>query len=317
MKVLIACESSGLVREAFKNLGHDAYSIDLTDSEISSEYHIIGNALDHITADYDLLIAFPPCTHLAVSGARWFEEKDSFSGNSDSDQAYAVKFFMSFANAPIKHICIENPISIMSSKWRKPDQIIQPWMFGHGEVKATCLWLKNLPELVPTNIVEGREDRVHRLSPNADRAKERSRTYQGVANAMASQWSNIMDIEVDPKYLENRIFVNFNKEIREVIGDWEIEGQPYYKLRPTASSSGGATVPMSDAEIVDVDASLIIPVESMTDDELEQALSDAENERLIVSDRKQAQATKRKKAAKAIIPTTKEFQDKMNALLDL
>ena len=117
-----------------------------------------------------------------------------------------------------------------------------------------------------------------------------------------------MDTEVDPKYLENRIFVNFNKEIREVIGDWEIEGQPYYKLRPTASSSGGATVSMSDAEIV---------VESMTDDELEQALSDAENERLIVSDRKQAQATKRKKAAKAIIPTTKEFQDKMNALLDL
>ena len=126
-----------------------------------------------------------------------------------------------------------------------------------------------------------------------------------------------MDTEVDPKYLENRIFVNFNKEIREVIGDWEIEGEPYYRLRPTASSSGGATVSMSDAEIIDVDASLIIPVESMTDDELEQALSDAENERLIVSDRKQAQATRRKKAAKAIIPTTKEFQDKMNALLNL
>ena len=126
-----------------------------------------------------------------------------------------------------------------------------------------------------------------------------------------------MNTDVDPKYLEDRIFVNFDKEIREVIGDWEIDGEPYYKLRPTASSPGGATVKIEDAEVVDVDASLILPVESMTDDELEQALSDAENESLIVTDRKQAQATRRKKAAKAIIPTTKEFQDKMNALLDL
>ena len=317
MKVLIACESSGLVREAFRNLGHDAYSIDLIDTEIPSEYHIIGNALDHTTAAYDLLIAFPPCTHLAVSGARWFEEKDSFSGNPDSDQAYAIKFFMSFANAPVKHICIENPVSIMSTKWRKPDQIIQPWMFGHGEVKATCLWLKNLPELVPTNIVEGREERILSMGIHPDRAKERSRTYQGIADAMASQWSNIMNTDVDPKYLENRVFVNFNKEIREVIGDWEVDGEPYYKLRPTASSPGGATVKIEDAEIIDVDASLIIPVESMTDEELEQALSDAENERLIVSDRKQAKAARTKKAAKAVIPTTKEFQDKMNALLNL
>ena len=126
-----------------------------------------------------------------------------------------------------------------------------------------------------------------------------------------------MNTDVDPKYLEDRIFVNFDKEIREVIGDWEIDGEPYYRLRPTSSSPGGGTVKITDAEIVDVDASLILPVESMTDDELEQALSDAENERLIVSDRKQAQATRRKKAAKAVIPTTKEFQDKMSALLDL
>ena len=126
-----------------------------------------------------------------------------------------------------------------------------------------------------------------------------------------------MHTDVAPKYLEDRIFVNFDKEIREVIGDWEIDGEPYYRLRPTSSSPGGGTVKITAAEIVDVDASLILPVESMTDDELEQALSDAENERLIVSDRKQAQATRRKKAAKAVIPTTKEFQDKMSALLDL
>jgi hypothetical protein len=129
------------------------------------------------------MIAFPPCTHLCVSGARWFKEKQR-------EQADAIDFFMTLARAPIPRIAIENPIGIMSTRWRKPDQIIQPWQFGHGETKATCLWLKGLPKLVPTNIVDGRENRVHRMPPGPDRWKERSRTYQGIADAMADQWGN-------------------------------------------------------------------------------------------------------------------------------
>lgn len=128
------------------------------------------------------MIAHPPCTHLSVSGARWFK-------NKQIEQVQAVKFFMAMINAPIERIATENPISIMSTHYRKPDQIIQPWMFGHGEVKATCLWLKNLPRLVPTNVVAGREPRVHLASPGPDRWKERSRTLTGIADAMASQWS--------------------------------------------------------------------------------------------------------------------------------
>ena len=131
-----------------------------------------------------MMIAHPPCTHLAVSGARWFAEK-----RRDGRQQKAVAFFMDLANMPhIPRICLENPVSIMSSEWRKPDQIIQPWQFGHGETKATCLWLKGLPKLEPTNIVEGREARVHKMAPGPNRAKERSRTYEGVAKAMAEQW---------------------------------------------------------------------------------------------------------------------------------
>lgn len=130
---------------------------------------------------WDLMIAHPPCTHLAVSGARWFTEKRQEQGD-------AIRFFMALANAPINRIAIENPISIMSTHWRKPDQIIQPWQFGHGETKATCLWLKNLAELVPTNIVEGRESKVWKMAPSPDRWKERSRTYPGIAKAMAEQW---------------------------------------------------------------------------------------------------------------------------------
>ena len=128
------------------------------------------------------MIAHPPCTHLAVSGARWFKEKVV-------EQAEALKFVRRLLEAPIPHIALENPISIISSRIRKPDQIIQPWMFGHGETKATCLWLKNLPKLVPTNVVEGREARVHKMPPSPDRWKERSRTFQGIAEAMAAQWS--------------------------------------------------------------------------------------------------------------------------------
>ena len=127
------------------------------------------------------MIAHPPCTHLAVSGARWFKSKEK-------EQKEAIDFFMKLVNAPIPKICVENPISIMSTRYRKPDQIIQPWMFGHGETKATCLWLKNLPKLKPTNIVDGRKGRVHRESPGPNRWKNRSRTYQGIADAMSEQW---------------------------------------------------------------------------------------------------------------------------------
>ena len=184
MKILIACEYSGRVREAFRAKGHDAWSCDLLDSEDNSPYHIKGDCLEILEDGWDMLIAHPPCTHLAVSGARWFKDKLS-------EQAEALWFVDMLLNAPIKHIALENPISIISSRIRKPDQIIHPWQFGHGETKATCLWLKNLPKLKPTNIVEGREARVHKMAPGPDRWKERSRTYQGIANAMAGHWSNL------------------------------------------------------------------------------------------------------------------------------
>ncbi len=163
--------------------GHDAWSCDLYEpAEDGSPWHRAGDA-GRIAYEggWDLMIAHPPCTHLAVSGARWFKEKEQ-------EQAEALEFVRQLMAAPIERICIENPISIISSKIRKPDQIIQPWQFGHGETKATCLWLKGLPKLTPTNIVEGREEKVHRMAPGPDRWKERSRTYQGIADAMAAQW---------------------------------------------------------------------------------------------------------------------------------
>jgi len=185
MKVLIACEFSGIVREAFKRLGHDALSCDLLDSEIPGN-HYKGNVMEILNnnPDFDLMIAHPPCTHLASSGARWF--KDKLVG-----QYNAVAFVKELWDAPIKHIAIENPIGVLSSKFRKPDQIVQPWMFGHGETKATCLWLKNLPKLQPTNIVNGREGRVWKEPPSPDRWKNRSRTYQGIAEAFAAQWGSL------------------------------------------------------------------------------------------------------------------------------
>jgi hypothetical protein len=181
MKILVACEFSGIVREAFRKKGHNAWSCDLIPSEILGQ-HIQEDVLSHLLDGWDLMIAHPPCTHLAVSGARWFK-------NKTEEQAEALEFVHSLLNAPIPHIALENPISIISSRIRKPDQIIQPWMFGHGETKATCLWLKNLPLLKPTNIVEGRIPRVHYASPSPNRWKERSRTCQGVADAMAEQWA--------------------------------------------------------------------------------------------------------------------------------
>jgi hypothetical protein len=181
LRVLIACEFSGVVRRAFRALGHDAWSCDLLPAEDGSEFHFQSDVKERFMHRWDLLIAHPPCTHLAVSGARWFKDKQQ-------EQAEALQFVGWLMGAPVPHIALENPISIISSHIRKPDQIIQPWMFGHGETKATCLWLKNLPKLVPTNIVEGRESRIHKMPPGPDRWKERSRTYEGIAAAMADQW---------------------------------------------------------------------------------------------------------------------------------
>lgn len=180
MRVLVACEFSGIVRKAFRARGHDAVSCDLMDSETHGP-HYCGDVMDIINDGWDLMIAHPPCTHLAVSGARWFKDKKT-------EQDSALEFVRKLMDARIERICIENPISIISSRIRKPDQIIQPWQFGHGETKATCLWLKCLPRLIPTKIVDGRENRIHRMPPGAERWKERSRTFPGIALAMAKQW---------------------------------------------------------------------------------------------------------------------------------
>ena len=186
MRVLVACEFSGVVRRAFRARGHDAWSCDLLPAEDGDIHHLQGDAVYAVwhTQGWDLLITHPPCTHLAVSGARWFKDKLD-------EQDEALQFVHDLMGAPIERICIENPISIISSRIRKPDQIIQPWMFGHGETKATCLWLKNLPKLVPTNIVEGREARVHKMPPGPNLWKERSRTFQGIADAFADRWGGL------------------------------------------------------------------------------------------------------------------------------
>lgn len=185
MKVLIACEYSGVFRDAFIAEGHDAMSCDLLPTE-SPGPHCQGDLFDVIDYPWDLAIFHPECTHLAVSGSRHFEAK-----RMDGRQQAAVSFFMRIVRRS-EHIpmtAIENPVCIMSSMYRKPDQIIQPWQFGHGETKATCLWLKGLKPLVPTDIVEGREARIHRMPPSPDRWKERSRSYTGIAKAAAEQWA--------------------------------------------------------------------------------------------------------------------------------
>lgn len=179
-RVLVACEFSGRVREAFRRRGYDAWSCDLLPSEIRGQ-HIEGDVRRVLGWGWDLMIAHPPCTHLAVSGARWFKDKGP-------QQREALRFVLELLNAPIAHIALENPVSVISSYVRKPDQITQPWQFGHGETKATCWWLKNLPQLQPTDVVAGREGRVWRQPPGPDRWKERSRTLPGVADAIAEQW---------------------------------------------------------------------------------------------------------------------------------
>lgn len=184
-RVLVACEFSGIVRSAFRKNGISAWSCDILDAEDNSEFHIKEDVRRILNDGWDLMIAHPPCTHLAVSGARWFKDKLE-------EQRKALEFVSLLLDAPIRLIALENPVSIISSRIRKPDQIIQPWMFGHGETKATCLWLKGLPNLKPTNIVDGREPRVHKMPPGVDRWKNRSRTYLGVADAMAEQWSRLL-----------------------------------------------------------------------------------------------------------------------------
>ena len=179
-RVLVACEYSGTVRDAFASLGFEAWSCDILETEKPGN-HYKGDVRDILKNGWDLMIAHPPCTHLAVSGARWFKEKQK-------EQAEALEFVRLLLDAPIKYIALENPISIISSRIRKPDQIIQPWQFGHGETKSTCLWLKNLPKLQPTNIVEGREQRIWKMPPSPDRWKERSRTFAGIGLAMSQQW---------------------------------------------------------------------------------------------------------------------------------
>lgn len=180
MRVLVACEFSGIVRDAFKSCGHDAWSCDILPTENQGN-HYQCDVREVIGLGWDLMIAHPPCTHLCASGARWWSHKKT-------EQQESIEFVRFLMNASIEKVAIENPIGKLSVAIRKPDQIIHPWQFGHGETKATCLWLKNLPALRPTNIVEGRQSRVHRMSPSATRWKDRSRTYEGIAMAMANQW---------------------------------------------------------------------------------------------------------------------------------
>lgn len=184
MRVLVACEYSGRVRDAFRRRGHFAMSCDLLPTEADGPHHQ-GPVEDVLNDGWDLMVAHPPCTHLAVSGSRHFPAKIA-----DGRQQAALDFVRLLMDSPIPRWCIENPVSVISTAIRPPDQIIQPWQFGHGEVKATCLWLRNLPRLKPTNCVAGREAKVHLMPPGPDRWKERSRTYQGIADAMGDQWGN-------------------------------------------------------------------------------------------------------------------------------
>ena len=183
MRVLVGCEFSGTVRRAFRALGHDAWSCDMLASEDESTYHVQGDVLDLLDGGWDLGIFHPPCTRLTVAGARWFKGKEQ-------EQADAIAFVERLWSCDIPRVCIENPIGMLStsSQLGEPTQIVQPWQFGHGETKATCLWLRGLSPLDPTQIVDGREARIHRMPPGPNRWRERSRTYQGIADAMAQQW---------------------------------------------------------------------------------------------------------------------------------
>lgn len=194
-RVLVACEESQVVTEKFRKKGFEAYSCDLLPtSGRHPEWHIQADALEIVKMNWDMVLAFPPCTHLAVSGARWFEEK-----KRDGRQQMGIGFFLAFtALDHVPFVAIENPVGIMSTVYRKPDQVIQPWMFGHPETKATCLWLKGLPLLEATNDVSSQklENRIHNMPPSPERAKLRSKTYEGVADAMANQWSPVLGVSL-------------------------------------------------------------------------------------------------------------------------
>jgi len=199
MAILIACEESQAVTIEFRKLGFEAFSCDIEPCSGSHpEWHLQQDVIPLLQDKWDMILAFPPCTHLASSGARWFDEK-----RKDGRQQQATAFFMAFAEASCNHIAIENPVGIMSTKWRIPNQIIQPWEYGHGETKATCLWLENLPFLKPTNIVEGREQRIWKMAPSPERSKLRSKTFLGIAKAMADQWGRVIKAEQeDSKVIE-------------------------------------------------------------------------------------------------------------------
>lgn len=191
MKVLIACESSGTVREAFRKLGHDAWSADLLPADDSSPFHVQGDVMNILGEGWDMMIGHPPCTRLCNSGVCWLEKRNLWG-----DMEKGADFFKALWEAPIELIALENPIPhkyALARIGRRYDQIIQPWMFGHGETKATCLWLKNLPPLLPTLFATERKDRLHRLPPGPDRWKERSKTFQGIADAMAQQWGTLIE----------------------------------------------------------------------------------------------------------------------------
>ena len=194
MRVLVACEESGTVRAAFRALGHDAWSCDILPSRDGSPFHYQQDVTTLLDKGWDLLVGHPPCTHLAVSGARWFKDKQQ-------EQEEALAFVKLLMDAPVPRIAIENPVSVISSRIRKPDQIVQPWMFGDPFTKTTCLWLKTLPPLIPTNVVDKGERHItksgrslpawYNLPPSGDRAKIRSKTFEGMAQAMASQWGSL------------------------------------------------------------------------------------------------------------------------------
>jgi hypothetical protein len=195
MRVLLACEESQAVCKEFRALGHEAYSCDILPcSGVHPEWHIQGDVLEQLDKGWDMMIAFPPYTYLTISANKWYKDqpkrKSGVLVGAERREARedAIKFFLTLYNTDIPMVAIENPIGVMSTRFRKPDQVIQPWMFGHGETKATCLWLRGLPVLHPTNIVEGREQRIHKLSNTKDRPMLRSKTYPGIAKAMATQW---------------------------------------------------------------------------------------------------------------------------------
>jgi len=188
MRVLVACEFSGVVRDAFAARGHEAWSCDLLPSERPTLWHLQRDVLEVIGDGWDLMVAHPPCRYLTRAGARWWPGREA-------EQRDAIAFFVALYNTPIPRVCIENPVGIMSKAFRKPDQYIQPWQFGHGETKKTGLWLRGLPLLQPTKIVDGREPRVHFAPPSKDRWMVRSRTLTGIAEAMADQWGSLSQEE--------------------------------------------------------------------------------------------------------------------------